>query len=165
MAGDRSEGMEIIAVAAVAENGVIGAGEELPWHLPHESRRYRERVADDTVVLGRRTFEMFEEPPGAHQIVLSRTERSYDAPTAVHAGGVEAAIELARERDDPVLYVLGGAGIYEAFLPHYDRMLLSRIEGEYEGDAHFPAFDRSAWTLTDETAYEGYTLETWDRGD
>ena len=85
--------MEIIAVAAVAENGVIGAGEELPWHLPHESRRYRERVADDTVVLGRRTFEMFEEPPGAHQIALSRTERSYDAPTAVHAGGVEAAIE------------------------------------------------------------------------
>jgi len=155
--------MEIIAVAAVSENGVIGDGDDLPWHLPHESRRYRERVADDTVVLGRKTFEMFDDLPGARQIVLSRSERSYDAPTAVHAGGVEAAVEQARDRGDSVLYVLGGAGVYAALLPHYDRMLLSRVDGEYDGDARFPDFDRSAWILADETAYEGYTLETWER--
>ncbi|NLV09796.1 dihydrofolate reductase [Halomicrobium mukohataei] len=154
--------MEIIAVAAVGENGVIGDGDRLPWHLPHESRRYRERVADDTVVLGRKTFEMFEELPGARQLVLSRSERSFEAETATHAASVDAAIDLARERGDPVLYVLGGAGVYEAFLPRYDRMLLSRVDGEYEGDATFPAFDREAWTLVDETPYDGYTLETWE---
>jgi len=157
--------MEIIAVAAVSENGVIGSGDDLPWHLPHESRRYRDRVADDTVVLGRRTFEMFDELPGARQIVLSRSERTYDAPTAVHAGSVEAAVELARERGDQTLYVLGGAGIYDAFLPHYDQMLLSRVDGEFDGDAHFPEFDRSAWELVDQERFEGYTLETWVRAD
>ena len=155
--------MEIIAVAAVAENGVIGAGADLPWHLPHESKRYRERVAEDTVVLGRKTFEMFEDLPGARQLVLSRSERSFEAETATHAESVAAAIEIAREAEAPVLYVLGGAGVYEAFLPQYDRMLLSRVDGEYEGDALFPDFDREAWTLADEERFDGYTLETWER--
>lgn len=153
--------MEIIAVAAVGENGVIGDGDDLPWNLPHDSRRYRERVADDTVVLGRRTFEMFEDLPGARQIVLSRSERRYDEPTATPATSPEAAIEIARERGDRTLYVLGGSGIYAAFLSFYDRMLLSRVDGTYEGDARFPDFDRSAWELVDETRFDGYTLETW----
>jgi len=154
--------METIAVAAVGENGVIGDGPDLPWHLPHESRRYRERVADDTVVLGRRTYELFEDLPGACQIVLSRSERAYDEPTVTAAESPETAIEIASDRGDGVLYVLGGAEIYEAFLPHYDRMLLSRVDGTYEGDTHFPQFDRSAWTLVDEARYDGYTLETWE---
>ena len=154
--------MDITAVAAVSENGVIGDGPDLPWHMPHESRRYRERVAGHTVVLGRRTFEMFNDSPGIHQIVLSRNERSFDASSATHADSVEAAIDIASEQDADVLYVLGGAAIYEAFLPHCDRLLLSRIEGEYEGDAFFPEFDRSMWTLVDETHHEGYTLEAWD---
>ena len=154
--------METTAVAAVGESGVIGDGPDLPWHLPHESRRYRERVADDTVVLGRRTYELFEDLPGARQIVLSRSERAYDEQTVTAAESPEAAIEVASGRGDEVLYVLGGAGIYEAFLPHYDRMLLSRVDGTYEGDSHFPEFDRSTWVRADETRYDGYTLETWE---
>lgn len=154
--------MEIIAVAAVGENGVIGDGADLPWHLPHESQRYRERVAEDTVALGRKTFEMFEALPGTRQIVLSRSERAFDESTAVHAGDVEDALAIARECQSPILYVLGGAGIYEAFLSYYDRMLLSRIDGEHEGDTSFPDFDRSAWEIVEETRYEGYTLETWE---
>lgn len=154
--------MEIIAVAALDENGLIGDGNDLPWHLPHESERYRERVADDTVALGRRTFEMFDELPGARQIVLSRSQSSFDEPTVVHAAGVEDALAIAREWQSPILYVLGGAGVYESFLPSCHRLLLSRIDGEYEGDTYFPDFDRSAWDLVDETRYEGYTLETWE---
>ncbi|WP_136687513.1 dihydrofolate reductase [Halorhabdus amylolytica] len=153
--------MDAIAVAAVAENGVIGDGPTLPWTLPEEVRRYRERVAGETVAIGRRTFEMFDDPPGARRIVLSRTDREYEEQTLDHAGSVEEAIELARDGDAPVLYVLGGAEIYEAFLPHYDRMLLSRIDGEYDGDARFPDFDEEEWGLVDERRYDGYTLETW----
>jgi len=155
--------MEVIAVAAVSENGVIGDGPTLPWDLPEEVRRYRERVAGETVVIGRKTFGMFDDPPGAEQIVLSRSDRSYDDPSVTHAGDPETAIELARDRGRSTLYVLGGSGIYGAFLPHYDRMLLSRVHGEYEGDARFPEFDRDDWDLADETAYDGYTLEKWRR--
>lgn len=154
--------MEILAVAAVAENGVIGEGSTLPWKLPEEVRRYRERVAGGTVAVGRRTFEMFGDGvPGARAIVLSRSSPTYDNPDVTVADGPEAAIEAARAAGADTLYVLGGAMIYELFLPDYDRMLLSRIDGEYEGDAVFPEFDRSAWDLVEETRYDGYTLEEW----
>lgn len=153
--------MEVIAVAAVSENGVIGDGPTLPWSLPEEVRRYRERVADDVVVIGRRTFEMFDDPPGVEQLVLSRRDREYDDPSVTHAGSVDEALDLASDRGAPVLYVLGGSAIYEAFLPVYDRMLLSRIEGEYAGDAEFPAFDHDEWDLVSETAFDGYLLEEW----
>ncbi|WP_440991697.1 dihydrofolate reductase [Haloarchaeobius baliensis] len=153
--------MDVIAVAAVSENGVIGDGPTLPWSLPEEVQRYRERVADDLVVIGRRTFEMFDDPPGAAQLVLSRSDRAYDDPDVTHAGSVADAVAIARERGASVLYVLGGSAIYEAFLPHYDRMLLSRIEGEYDGDAYFPEFDRDEWDLVSETQFDGYVLEEW----
>lgn len=155
--------MEIIAVAAIAENGIIGDGPTLPWNRPEEVRRYRERVAEDTVVIGRRTFEMFENPPGARQLVLSRSGRIHDDPSVTFVESVEAAIDLARDEGASVLYVLGGAAIYEAFLPHYDRMLLSRIDGTYDGDAKFPEFDRNEWTLVEEQRFDAYTLETWER--
>lgn len=155
--------MEVVSVAAVAENGVIGEGDQLPWQLPQESQRYRERVADDPVAIGRRTYEMFDDPPGRVQIVLSRTERDWDADSAVHAGSVGDAIALAEAHGSDVLYVLGGSAIYELFLPAMDRQLLSRVHGEYDGDAHYPSFDPEAWTLVDETPFEGYTLEEWVR--
>ncbi|NHN41174.1 dihydrofolate reductase [Halorubellus sp. JP-L1] len=157
--------MEIVSVAAVAGNGVIGAGDRLPWDLPEEVRRYRERVADDPVAIGRRTFQMFDDLPGREQIVLSRTERDWERPTAHHAGGVEDAIDVASDLDGDTLYVLGGSAIYEAFLDVVDRQLLSRVHGEYDGDAHYPEFDRDEWTLAGETEYDGYTLEEWVRAD
>jgi dihydrofolate reductase len=155
--------MDVIAVAAVAENGVIGDGPTLPWDLPAEVRRYRERVAGETVAIGRRTFEMYDDLPGARQIVLSRTERTFDVPTVSHADGVEDAIDQARSAGAPALYVLGGAAIYEAFLPYYDRMVLSRIDGTYEGDAIFPTVEWDEWYLQEEARYDGYTLEIWER--
>jgi dihydrofolate reductase len=160
---DTDRDVELVAVAAVAENGVIGDGRELPWHLPHESRRYRERVADEVVALGRRTHDMMaDDPAGARRIVLSRSDREYDPPEYL-AGGVEEAVEIAGGLGADTLYVLGGEGIYRLFLPYLDRMYLSRVHGEYGGDAHFPEFDRGEWTLASETEHDGYTLEEWVR--
>ncbi|MFB6092148.1 MAG: dihydrofolate reductase [Haloquadratum sp.] len=157
--------MELVAVAALAENRVIGRDGELPWeHLPEDKRQYRQRVSDSPVILGRRTFEsMLDDLPGSHQIVLSRTDREYDVDTAFHAGGVEAAIEIARELDADTVYVLGGEKIYELFEPYYDRMVLSRVPGRYEGDAHFPAWRESEWRLESTSERDGFTLEEWVR--
>jgi dihydrofolate reductase len=157
--------MEVVSVAAVSENGVIGEGNTLPWDLPHESQRYRERVADDLVVIGRRTYEMFDDPPGRVQIVLSRSDRDWDAPTARHAGSVADALAVARDLDADTLYVLGGSAIYELFLDVADRQLLSRVHGEYDGDAYYPEFDHDSWRLDSETERDGYTLEDWVRVD
>lgn len=159
--------MELASIAAVAENGAIGRDGELPWeHIEADVRQYRARVAGHPVVLGRRTFEsMLEDLPGAAQVVMSRTEREFDVPTAHHAGGVEEAVAMLEELGADVGYVLGGAEIYRLFQPHLDRMYLSRVPGTYEADSFYPEFDESEWRLVSETEHEGFTLEEWVRRD
>ena len=190
--------MQLVSVAALAENRVIGNDGGVPWpDLPEDVRQYRDRVAGSPVILGRRTFEsMRGDLPGRRQIVVSRSVDAVDEPTAAVADGVDAAIELARElvgervdagsadrvageaspagtgpADTPVdapasdtpVYVLGGGTIYELFQPRVDRMVLSHVDGAYEGDARFPAWDEAEWRVADETDYEGFTLREWVR--
>ncbi|MFP4589944.1 MAG: dihydrofolate reductase [Halobacteriales archaeon] len=159
--------MELVAVAAVDDTLAIGRDGELPWpSLPADTRQYRARVGEGIVILGRRTFEsMLDDLPGRVQIVLSR--HAYDPPvvSARHAPDVASAIELTERYGDAVAYVLGGAAVYEAFLPHLDRLVLSRVPGEHAADAFFPAWDRSTWRLVRTTAFEGFILEEWVRRD
>ncbi|WP_136588920.1 dihydrofolate reductase [Salinigranum halophilum] len=159
--------MELVSVAALTDDHVIGKDGELPWpSIPADKKQYRARIADSPVILGRRTFEsMLDDLPGERQIVLSRSTRSFDVDTAVHAAHVDEAIERAAETGAETAYVIGGAGIYALFQPHLDRMFLSRVPGTYPGDTYYPQFDESAWTLAAETADEGFTLEEWVRSD
>lgn len=185
--------MQLVSVAALAENRVIGNDGGVPWpDLPADVRQYRARVADAPVILGRRTFDsMRGDLPGSRQIVVSRSVDAVDEPTAVVADGVDAAIALASElvaepaatgatggvagetspadsgaldgTVEPVVYVLGGGAVYELFQPHVDRMVLSHVDGVYEGDTRFPAWDEAEWTVADETLYEGFTVREWVR--
>jgi dihydrofolate reductase len=156
--------MDLISVAALGENRAFGNDGDIPWDpIPSDERQYRERVADEIVILGRRTFEMYEDLPGSEQIVLSRTVREFDVETAHHAAGVEEAIEVATSLDADCAYVIGGAGIYELFQPHLDRMVLSRVPGTYEGDVFYPAWDDAAWRLVEETEHDRFTLQHWER--
>jgi dihydrofolate reductase len=157
--------MELVSVAAVAENGVIGNDGELPWpSIPADRRQYRERVAGSPVVLGRRTFEsMREDLPGSTQVVLSRSERSFEETSAHHASGADEAVETAEALDAETAYVLGGAGVYDLFQPRVDRMVLSRVPGEYEGDSHYPDWNTAEWELIDRTEYDRFALEEWRR--
>lgn len=159
--------MKLVTVAAVAENGVIGRDGELPWpSIPADKRQYRNRIADWPVILGRPTFEsMRDDLPGRAQIVLSRSAPEYDIESAHVASGVGEAIEIVEALGSERAYVIGGATIYELFQPVVDRMVLSRVPGEYDGDATFPEWDREEWTLEERTEYDDFTLETWERND
>lgn len=156
--------MELVSVAALADNRVIGRDGEIPWDVPEDKRQYRERTRDHPVILGRVTFEsMLDDLPGRVQIVLSRRRPSYAVGSAKVADSVEEAIELAAETGSETVYVLGGEAVYALFQPYLDRMILSRIPGTYEGDAYYPAWDPAAWSLENRTEYEGFTLEEWVR--
>lgn len=157
--------MELISVAAVADNGVIGREGELPWpSIPADKRQYRDRIADSPVILGRITFDsMRDDLPGTAQIVLSRSESSFDVESAHHAADVEDAISTAESLGADRAYVIGGAGIYELFQPVIDRMVLSRIPGEYPGDAFFPEWDAAEWNRIDRIEYDAFVLEEWIR--
>jgi Dihydrofolate reductase len=165
-ADDQTEDLTLIAVAAVAENGVIGSEGALPWpSLPADRHQYRARVADDPVALGRRTFEAMQANlPGTAQIVLSRSERHYAAESVFPVQTVVEALDQTRALGADRLYVLGGAAIYALFQPHIDRMVLSRVPGEYEGDAFYPEWDADAWTLVDRAPKDGFTIEQYRRG-
>jgi dihydrofolate reductase len=157
--------MELASVAAVADNGVIGSDGELPWpSIPADRRQYRDRIADSPVLLGRVTFEsMREDLPGTAQIVLSRSASEFDVESALHASDIEEALAVAESLDAGRAYVIGGAAIYELFQPVVDRMVLSRVHGEYDGDAYFPEWDAAEWELVGRTEYERFALEKWVR--
>ncbi|MWV65627.1 dihydrofolate reductase [Halorubrum sp. JWXQ-INN 858] len=160
--------MQLVSVAAIAENRVIGKDGAVPWpEIPEDVRQYRARVAEAPVILGRRTFEsMRGNLPGARQIVVSRSLDTLPDPTAVVAGDVDGALAFAREfAGDGPAYVLGGGAIYELFQPHLDRMVLSHVDGSYEGDTRYPAWDDDEWTVVTETPYDRFTLREWARTD
>ncbi|WP_410764912.1 dihydrofolate reductase [Haloferax sp. DFSO60] len=159
--------MQLVSVAALADNHVIGIDGELPWpSIPEDKRQYRDRIKAHPVILGRKTFEsMLDDLPGSAQIVLSRSEQNFEVDTAHHARSVEEAVEIAESLGADTAYVIGGAGIYSLFQPHIDRMALSRVPGEYEGDTFYPEWDESEWELESEEAYDRFTLQEWVRND
>ena len=156
--------MELASVAALDETRVIGNEGEVPWTLPEDRRQYRSRIAESPVILGRVTFEsMRDDLPGSIQIVMSRSPRDYDVPTAYHAGSVDEAVDIAASQEYEMAYVIGGGGIFRLFQPHLDRMFLSRIPGEHDGDTLYPEWDSTKWTRHTTTEYENFTVEEWHR--
>lgn len=156
--------MELVSVAALAENRAIGNDGDVPWEpIPGDRRQYRERIAGTPVVMGRRTFEMYDDLPGSRQVVLSRSVDSFEAETVEHAAGVGEALDLLASLTDGHAHVIGGASIYDLFQPHLDRMVLSRVPGTYEGDAFYPEWDETTWRLTEDREYDRFTLQHWER--
>ncbi|MEJ2575943.1 MAG: dihydrofolate reductase [Gammaproteobacteria bacterium] len=143
----------LTVVAAVARNGVIGRANRLPWHLPADLRHFKRVTLDRPVIMGRRTWESLPGLlPRRRHIVVTRTP-GYRAEGAEVAGSLEDALALAG--NDPAA-VIGGAQLYAQALPLADRLLLTEIDAEIDGDTLFPAFDRSAWR---ETARESHPAD------
>jgi len=121
---------------AQARNGVIGRDGDLPWRVPEDLGHFRAVTDGATVVMGRRTWESlparFRPLPGRRNVVLSR-QPSYDAP------GAELVADLAdvlASADD--VWVIGGAAVYAAALPRADRLAITDVDGDYDGDVHAP---------------------------
>ena len=129
------------AIAAMAENRVIGAGGQIPWHLPADFRWFKQVTMGHILVMGRRTFEAIGRPlPGRETIVLSRS--GFTAPgtrTVVD----EAALAAAVEDDAREVWVAGGAEIYSLLLPRCSDLYLTRVKRIVPGDAFFPPFEES----------------------
>jgi dihydrofolate reductase len=135
--------VRVSLVAAVARGGVIGRAGGIPWRLPEDLARFRELTMGHPVVMGRRTWESLPERfrplPGRGNVVVTRNP-AWSARGADRAGSIEEA--LAALESEPEVFVIGGAEIYAAALPHADELLLTEIDAEIEGDTTFPAWDR-----------------------
>ena len=141
--------MDVVMIAAVAANGVIGRDGTLPWHLPDDLAHFKATTMGDPVIMGRRAFEDILEKlgrplPGRTNIVLTRTDP--DLPPAVTvARSVEDALEEAFATGSGRAFVAGGACVYGQFLDRADEMVLSELHASVDGDVRFPQIDRSAW--------------------
>jgi len=141
----------IALIAAVARNGIIGAGNRLPWRLPDDLRRFRELTAGHSVIMGRRTWESIGKPlAGRQNVVVTRAPGRF-APGVAFAPSLDAALEMAN-RPEPV-FVIGGEALYREALPRADLLYLTEILRDFEGDARFPDFDRARWRETSRTEH------------
>jgi dihydrofolate reductase len=144
--------MEVVIVAALARNRVIGRDGALPWHLPDDLRRFKALTLDGVVVMGRKTFASIGRPlPRRTSLVLSRRATHVvgcEAPTCAVLASVEQALDTARSSGS--LFVIGGAEIYRLFLPYATRLELTHVEVELEGDVRFPELDADAFRLVRE---------------
>lgn len=146
---------ELTLIAAVARNGVIGAGNALPWHLPADLKRFKALTWGHPIVMGRRTFESIGRPlPGRINIVVSR-DPGFAADGIQVADSPDAALAQAAALD-ALVFVIGGAQLYAQCLARADRIHLTRLDLEVAGDAFFPELDARVWR---ETAREEYPAD------
>jgi len=158
----------ITLIVAVADSGVIGRDNTLPWHLPEDLKRFKRLTMGKPMVMGRRTFESIGKPlPGRLNIVVTRdTNYRREGVTVVH--DLDGALRAAG--DAPEVMVIGGAELFRALLPRAGRIHLTRVHGNIEGDVMWPALDERDWAVVerethaaDERHAYAMTFEVWEK--
>lgn len=136
--------MKISMIAAMTEDRVIGIKNTLPWKLPNDMKWFRQNTMGKPIVMGRKTFESFgaKALPGRTNIIITRDE-SYQAEDSVVVHSVEEALKAAGDADE--VMIIGGASFYEQMLPKADRLYLTFVQAELEGDAWFPEINNNDW--------------------
>lgn len=144
--------MPVSLIAAVATNLVIGDKGRLPWRLRDDMARFRSITMGHPVVMGRRTWESLEKPlAGRRNIVISRSPDFTPGGCDV-ARSREEALALAGSGE---IFVIGGASVYELFLPIADRLYITHVDVDVDGDSYFPPVQWEEWRLVTETRAEG----------
>jgi dihydrofolate reductase len=164
----RGPGVKLTIVVAASTNNVIGRQGGLPWHLSEDLRRFRKLTWGKPLLMGRRTYEAIGQPlPGRRNIVISR-QPELDIDGCEVVATIGNALELVA--DAPEVMVIGGGEIYRALLPRVDRIEMTRVHLEVEGDTYFPEVEPGEWrvvTSEEHPAGEGrpvgFTFETLER--
>ena len=138
----------------MAENGVIGRGGQLPWHLSADLQRFKRLTMGHTIVMGRKTWESIGRPlPGRRMVVITR-QSGYRVEGVEVVGSLDEALALARAAGDDEAFIIGGAEIYRLALPRADRLYMTLVLAEVEGDTKFPDVDWETWARTETETVE-----------
>lgn len=139
-------------IVAIAQNGTIGDKNSLLWHIKEDMRFFRTTTSGHAVVMGRKTFESLGSRPLPKRtnIVITRADRAFEGALTAHS--LEEAIRLAE--GDEEIFIIGGAQIYREALRIADRMYITRVMHDYEGDTSFPDIDLSEWELVAEEKHD-----------
>lgn len=137
--------MLISAIAAVAQNGVIGNRGALPWHLPADLAWFRQQTTGHCVIMGRKSFQSIGRPlPKRTNIVVTR-DAGFHAEGVMVATSVEVALRLARAHGETEAFIIGGGELYRQTIGYWDRIYLTEVEASPDGDVFFPELDAQRW--------------------
>ncbi len=166
--------MKLSLIWAMASNRVIGRNNSLPWRLPNDMRHFMNTTMGKPVLMGRKTFESMKAPlPGRTNIVMTR-DADWDHPGVNVVASLAAGLELAEQQGliDGVeeVMVIGGAEIYALALPLADKLYITHVHAQPDGDVYFPEFDLDAWTAgeqqdfdADERHSSAYSFANYER--
>lgn len=158
--------MQLTLIAAVARNGVIGRDNQLLWRLPEDMRFFKQATLGHAVIMGRKTWqslpERFRPLPGRRNIVVTR-DADFDAPGAECAGSLQSALQ--RVQSDDEVFVIGGAELYAQALPLAQRLLLTELDRDYDGDARFPDWPRAEFVEVSRTGHDSGQGFDYQRAD
>lgn len=158
--------MKLALIAAYAQNRVVGIDNKLPWHLPEDLKYFKRCTSGKAIIMGRKTFDSIGRPlPNRTNIVISRNpEFNVDGVKVVST--LDEAIELAKAVNEingiDEIMVIGGATIYELTLPLADRLYLTHVHANVEGDAYFPEVDFSSWHEVERADYSVSETNPYD---
>ncbi|MWV40591.1 dihydrofolate reductase [Natrialba sp. INN-245] len=171
-ARDLETPLELVGIVAVADNGIIGRDGEMPWHVPADLAHFKETTMGHPVIMGRVTYEgiletLGEPLPGRTTIVL--TSQDLEVPDgATVANGLEEALavaeHVAEERyDADRIFVAGGATVYEEYLPALERLIVTEIHDDPDGDTRFPELDWEPWREVSRDDRDGFAFVEYVR--
>ena len=143
-------------IAAVSKNRVIGLDNDLPWRLPNDFKYFKATTLGKPCLMARRTFDSLGGVLKGRTNIVLTTQQNFEAEGAIVVHSIEQGIAVANEHlgDTKEIMVLGGATLYEQILPIVDRLYLTEIDAEFEGDTFFPKFDRSLFCETSRRLHE-----------
>jgi len=155
--------MNVIIIAAMTkEKRVIGKDNKLPWDIPEEMKQFRAFTKGQAVIMGRRTFESIGSKPlpNRNNIVISSSLQEQEGVDVCRS--IEEGIEKAKSYGNDI-FMLGGSTIYKQSFQYADKMYLSFVKKEYEGDTFFPEFDESEWTVEKREDHEEFEFVVYSK--
>ena len=142
--------MIISAIAAMDRNRVIGKDNQIPWYLPADLKFFKRTTLHHHVLMGRKNYQSIGKPlPKRTNVVITRNPYFISSGCIV-VHSIEEALEVAHHNQEEEVFIIGGGEIYAQAMPFTQRMYLSEIDAEFDGDVFFPEFDMSEWDITSE---------------
>ena len=139
--------MKISIIVAISEGNIIGKTNSLPWYLPADLKHFKETTMGHCIIMGQKTHESIGRTlPGRTNIILSFDE-NFKSEGCIPVRSIEEALRVASAKNEDEVFIIGGASVYKQFIEIADKLYVTRIHHNFEGDVYFPEIDPKKWKL------------------
>ncbi len=156
---------QLVLIAALAENRIIGKNGKIPWHLPEDLSRFKKLTIGHSVIMGRKTYESiplkFRPLPERNNIVIT-SNNGFDGHSVIRAGSVDEALQRAKFYGKKI-FIIGGEQIYRQTIDLADRLELTEVRGEFDGDSYFPEYKNGVWREVNRIPRGSYDFVSYKR--